>query len=1370
MSLRRRSASLVVFLLCFLSLNTLIVSAFSKSELLFPYGAVVSDRRLDNDTDDFNSIEVQLTTPVVFYDQTYNSIYVNENGLVSFLTEIANFFSIPFPLDYPTIAPLYSDVDIRARGAVWYRETRDSVDIKRASVLIQKHFTSGRGFEAKDLFIVTWDDAGFYDQGNDKGNTFQLVIASDNQESFTLFAYPDKGIQWIQGIGKNPNLPDARAQTGFVSGDGRFYVLKGSGSDQVSNLNKLSNIGVPGLWMFRVGRLGQTGEVESPDLATGDTTLQQPQGAETCAVGSALCHSKAICVDYNPGFCCQCSSGFVGNGRNCLTEGIPQRINGKVSGRINGVSFQEEDLHSYVVTSDGRAYTAVSKMNDSIGFDLQPLSMLGGVVGWLFARSTSTSAPNGYQLTGGKFNFTTTMDFPQSGHRVVIEQRFHGVDVFNYLRMSIHVFGTVPSIPHGSKIEISDYEEEHHKTGLGEFRSASRRAFRIEGSSLDIPFSVDHVIHFEECPFASLDNTTVLKLKVARNFVTYDARELIVRFAMTTKISPLQETEDPCLKGQASCVPNSVCIAEKDTFRCVCSKGYEYYYEEGEAESSCIDVNECNIGTDRCDENALCFNEPGGYQCRCKAGYNGDGFNCQKETPCSRVRCSANSMCVENEQGHPECRCIAGFQEIENQCQPISSRNMTTDCQREDKCDINAQCIYNSQADRHVCQCLSGFRGDGLTCIRSSESCEQAANCSPYATCTYDEVLNSYQCVCLPGFEGDGYECVRPTCILGVCWCPDGYLYVNDKCERSVVSGEAPVSCNEVNICHSNAHCVLSAANSTSPEEQYTCQCNEGYVGDGFQCAMEIGLPIVSTETPSGCDVSGCGPDATCVYDDEALKSVCVCNDGYRGDGLFCTPIDGCSALSDCDINAQCLFSNRDQRFQCECNQGYFGDGKSCYPAEQIAEEEVEEPGCNEVNNCHVNAACVADESSGRYVCICRSGFNGNGFHCEPSVIGCNVINNCHRDAQCLYDPESIGYRCKCKEGFTGSGITCRPLESCVDNESICHVNALCAWNTEGYYGCRCREGFRGDGYQCQVIPKHDGKFLLISHGMSILRVPIQPSPSKPGRPIFVQIFQAAVGIDIDCHEGRVYWSDVNGRIITSAAYNGSNSKVFLNSDIGSPEGIAIDWASRNMYWTDSMRDTVEVANLDSKVRRVLFNTNLINPRGIAVHPSRGLLFWSDWDRANPKIERANADGTDRRSDFITTSLQLPNSLTIDFENEEICWADAGVRRIECANLEGGNRKVIRSDVKYPFGLTHYGQRLFWTDWEEKTIKSASKDENDTDNISLQVPLGGQGKLYGIVAVPETCPRVQSTCQVASGGCNAEQICLPNGTNGRTCL
>ena len=99
------------------------------------------------------------------------------------------------------------------------------------------------------------------------------------------------------------------------------------------------------------------------------------------------------------------------------------------------------------------------------------------------------------------------------------------------------------------------------------------------------------------------------------------------------------------------------------------------------------------------------------------------------------------------------------------------------------------------------------------------------------------------------------------------------------------------------------------------------------------------------------------------------------------------------------------------------------------------------------------------------------------------------------------------------------------------------------------------------------------------------------------------------------------------------------------------------------------MRDTVEVANLDTLQRRVLINTKLVNPRGIAAHPTRGLLFWSDWDRAGPKIEQAAMDGSNR-SNFITTDIQLPNSLTMDYERDELCWADAGIHRIGRENSQ----------------------------------------------------------------------------------------------------
>jgi len=50
--------------------------------------------------------------------------------------------------------------------------------------------------------------------------------------------YPGNAIQWIQGDGKISNLPDARTQSGFMSGDGRFYSLPGSGTDQIRNFDK----------------------------------------------------------------------------------------------------------------------------------------------------------------------------------------------------------------------------------------------------------------------------------------------------------------------------------------------------------------------------------------------------------------------------------------------------------------------------------------------------------------------------------------------------------------------------------------------------------------------------------------------------------------------------------------------------------------------------------------------------------------------------------------------------------------------------------------------------------------------------------------------------------------------------------------------------------------------------------------------------------------------------------------------------------------------------------------------------------------------------------------------------------------------------
>lgn len=95
-----------------------------------------------------------------------------------------------------------------------------------------------------------------------------------------------------------------------------------------------------------------------------------------------------------------------------------------------------------------------------------------------------------------------------------------------------------------------------------------------------------------------------------------------------------------------------------------------------------------------------------------------------------------------------------------------------------------------------------------------------------------------------------------------------------------------------------------------------------------------------------------------------------------------------------------------------------------------------------------------------------------------------------------------------------------------------------------------------------------------------------------------------AIGLDKDCSQGRVYWSDITMKQIASSKYDGSEKQIFMGEDIISPEGVAVDWISRRLYWTDSTKDTIEVANLDDpKQRSVIVREHLVNPRGIAVDP-----------------------------------------------------------------------------------------------------------------------------------------------------------------------
>ncbi|GFX86414.1 nidogen-1 [Trichonephila clavipes] len=165
--------------------------------------------------------------------------------------------------------------------------------------------------------------------------------------------------------------------------------------------------------------------------------------------------------------------------------------------------------------------------------------------------------------------------------------------------------------------------------------------------------------------------------------------------------------DDPCKEGRQQCGPNSNCVVEGDSFRCVCSQGYQQIYEEdGDRSTSCIDVNECALGRDNCHVFADCLNTPGSFVCRCQPGYHGDGVNCERKQTCADINCDLHADCIGGTlQRPPQCRCKVGYVGDGQTCELADG----DDCRSINYCDRRADCLYDEQTHRHTCKCRRGF-------------------------------------------------------------------------------------------------------------------------------------------------------------------------------------------------------------------------------------------------------------------------------------------------------------------------------------------------------------------------------------------------------------------------------------------------------------------------------------------------------------------------------------------------------------------------------------------------------------------------------------------------------------------------------------
>uniref|UniRef100_A0A8C7TTL2 Nidogen 1 n=1 Tax=Oncorhynchus mykiss TaxID=8022 RepID=A0A8C7TTL2_ONCMY len=450
--------------------------------------------------------------------------------------------------------------------------------------------------------------------------------------------------------------------------------------------------------------------------------------SETCASNRQKCSSFADCKDYTNGYCCQCRPGFYGNGKDCVAEGKPQRMNGKVNGRVfvgntpSPLELSNNDLHSYVVANDGRAYVAISTIPAGLGPSLQPLSSLGGVIGWAFALE-QPGYENGFSIIGGVFSRQAEVTFLPGNERLTIKQEFKGIDEHDHLVVSTELEGRLPEVPRGSTVQIDPYKEIYHNTPFSLFSSvitsSSNRDYTVslpDGSVQTKAYQWRQTITYQSCPndeeVRAVQSTQ--QLSVDQIFVMYDSGNQLIRYAMSNKIGSIHSgppEQNPCFTGRHGCDTNAACRpGEGVQFTCECSTGFT-----GDGRQ-CYDIDECREMPEICGSHALCNNQPGTFRCECVDGFQfaSDGKTCVVDRPIDHCQRGTNN------------------------------------------CDIpeRARCSYTG-ASAYICSCLSGFVGDGYTC-RDIEECEQG-RCHRDAVCYNSQ--GSFTCQCRPGFHGDGFQC-----------------------------------------------------------------------------------------------------------------------------------------------------------------------------------------------------------------------------------------------------------------------------------------------------------------------------------------------------------------------------------------------------------------------------------------------------------------------------------------------------------------------------------------------------------------------------------------------------------------------------------
>ncbi|XP_071202681.1 sushi, nidogen and EGF-like domain-containing protein 1 isoform X2 [Salvelinus alpinus] len=783
-------------------------------EDFYPFGQDWGDFQTISQ-DDGGSGLVEISVAFPFFGDRHSGLYVNNNGLVSFLREVSQFTPVAFPIagDRRVVAAFWADVDNRRAGQVFYRESKDPSVLLRATADVKRYFSEFPEFTATWILISTWHKVTFFG-GSDitPVNTFQLVLITNGELSFTIFQY--HAITWTTGMhassgGDLAGLGGIAAQAGFNAGDGkRYFNIPGSRTDDMVDVEGTTNVGCPGRWVFRI---------DNAQVEVGGCN----HSASVCphlrpCLNGGLCIDD--CITGNPSFSCSCLAGFTGRWCQIDVEecsSYPCQNGGTCSDQVNGFTCQCPPGFTGTVCQ-----TDIDECKDR--------PCLNGALCVQGVDSFTCVCERGYSGTLCETDMDGCVSQPCLNGGQCKDQ----VNSYNC---------TCPVAFTGTRCETVSCKGEgcgNHSTceyiGPGNYNCTCIQGFygdNCEGECLCQNGGV--------CVDGTCDCTS----------------------GFTGIYCQFEVTQTPCSNNRP-CPDGGPCLEYGGTYLCTCQTGvadldHKDFYPPYVQPRSVCDSSPCLNG-------GHCYERDGGYTCECKDRYRGKHCEKVRLNTCASGPCRNGGSCKE-ETGSFLCVC------------PYRFTGKHCEVGRPDPCS-SSPCLNGGTCFHYIgkykCECSGTFSGRHCDISRGSAHATADLDCGPPLQVKHAELQFSSTSpgsmalyVCHPGYTpmpratqsicgGQGAwsqppvcqeqdRCESSPCLNGgvcrgsrnnyLCVCKEGFL--GDHCQ-SLENPCVLQPCGNRGLCHSDR------------KGNYSCACKVGHTGK--DCERDLlppsGLHVLRVE------------------------------------------------------------------------------------------------------------------------------------------------------------------------------------------------------------------------------------------------------------------------------------------------------------------------------------------------------------------------------------------------------------------------------------------------------------------------------------------------------------------------------------------